>query len=340
METKEIIKKAEQLRMNGYFKESLKLWKKIYKKAVKNNDVELGLDCLIVIGDLNRILGNFKNAELYYSESIELSDILNNKIAMADALTGLALSKKAMGQWRDALKLIRQARKIYERNKDKKGIAFTFWAEGAIWRFGGRIKKSLQSFYKSLTLFKKLKNNQSLGYVYCGLGGSLRVYGNYEDSMRYYRMANQIFNKIKDRFGMAYSFCGIGNAYRMIGDYKNAEKNFKKAINIYSGIGDIVSSSYTLWSMAMINILRKKYAVALQYIKNSEKNFKKCKDPRGLIYCKLHRGIIHYLNRKKFFAIKYFSEAFNETQKYDFALEKKYAQSLLKGKYTQPYNIP
>lgn len=340
MESKKIIEKAEQLRMNGYFKESLQLWKKIYKKAVENNDVELALDCLIVIGDLNRILGDFKNAEIHYTESIELSDILNNKIAKADALTGIALSKKATGQWRVALKLIRKARKIYENNKDKKGIAFTFWAEGVTWRFGGKIKKSLQSFYNALSLFKKLKNNQSLGYIYCGLGGSSRVYGNYKDSMQYYRIANKIFNKIKDRFGIAYSFCGIGNAYRMIKDFKNAEKNFKKAMNIYSKIGDIVSSSYTLWSMAMINILKGQYAVALQYIKNAEKNFKKCNDPRGLIYCKLQRGIIHYLNRRKKFAIKYFLEAFNEAKKYDFALERKYAQSLLKGKYIQPYNIP
>ncbi|MCS7164201.1 MAG: tetratricopeptide repeat protein [Thermodesulfovibrio sp.] len=340
MKIEEIAEKAEQLRLKGYFKESLKLWKKIYIKAVKNHDTTLTVDCLIVLGDLNRILGDFKNSEIYYNEAIELSDALDNKISKADALSGLALSKKATGNWKEALKLIRKARKIYEDNKDKRGIAFTFWAEGTIWRFGGRIKKSLQYFYKALTLFKKLKDKQGLGYVCCGIGGSSRVYGNYKDSMKYYKMANQIFTKIKDRFGIAYSFCGIGNAYRMVNDLENAEKNFKKALEIYRKIGEIVSSSYTLWSMAMINILRKQYKTALQYIKNAEKNFKKCNDPRGLIYCKLQRGMIYYMSRKKYLAKKYFSEAFNESEKYDFALEKKYAQNLLTGKYTQPYNIP
>ncbi|MCS7215176.1 MAG: tetratricopeptide repeat protein [Thermodesulfovibrio sp.] len=340
MKIEKIAEKAEQLRLKGYFRESLKLWKKIYKKAVKNHDTTMIVDCLIVLGDLNRILGDFKNAEFHYSEAIELSDALNNKIAKADALTGFALSKKATGQWREALKLIRKARKIYENNKDKKGIAFTFWAEGAIWRFGGRIEKSLQNFHKSLTLFRKLKENQSLGYVYCGLGGSSRIYGNYENSMRYYRMANKIFNNTGDRFGIAYSYCGIGNAYRMMNDIENAENNFKIAIKIYNNIGDIVSSSYTLWSMAMLDILRKKYTEALRYIKNAEKNFKKCNDPRGFIYCKLQRGMIHYMKRRKNLANKYFYEALYEAKKYDFALEKRYAQNFIKGNYTLPYNIP
>jgi len=274
MKIEQVIQKAERLRLDGYFKESLRLWTRVYKRAIKNNFIEITLDSLIVLGDLSRIIGNFKNAELYYNEAIELSDILQNQLAKADALTGLCLAKKATGSWRDALQLIRHARRIYKNNKDKKGIAFSYWAEGTIWRFGGRIKKSLEYFYIAQTEFKKLKDKKALAYAYCGIGGSSRVYGSYEDSMKYYKMANQIFKELGDRFGIAYSFCGIGNAFRMLNDFNKAEKNFKEALNLYAKIGDIVSSSYTLWSMAMLNILKKQYTIALHYIEKLKKILK------------------------------------------------------------------
>lgn len=333
------VEKAEALRLKGYFKESLKLWNKIYKRTVKDNDIDTTVDCLIVIGDLYRILGSFKKAQSQYYETIEVSNVLRNDLAKADALVGLSLSKKSVGQWKEALELIKKARKIYEKNKDKKAIAFTFWAEGGVWRVAGRIKKSLKSFYKAQKEFKKLKNKQALGYVYCGIGGSSRVYGDYQNSMKYYRMANKIFKKIKDRFGLAYSFCGIGNAHRMMNELENAEKNFKTALKIYGKIGDTVSSSYTMWSMAMIKILNRNFNSSLEYIKKAEKNFLKCNDPRGLIYCKLLRGVIHYLSKRKKFAKKCFLDCLNVARSYDFALEKKYAYNFLEGKYSV-YNIP
>jgi hypothetical protein len=134
----------------------------------------------------------------------------------------------------------------------------------------------------------------------------------------------------------------------MLDDIKEAEKNFKKAIKIYEEIGDIVSSSYTLWSMAMLEILKtyrskknkKDYTNAIKYIHKAEKNFKKCNDPRGLIYCILLRGMINYLKGKRSIGKKIFKKAYEKTKTFDFALEKKYAEKLLNGKKLIPYNIP
>lgn len=348
MKIEEYVKKAEDLRSKGFFKESLKIWLKIYREGLRNNDPELTLDSLIALGDLNRIMGKFNKSLEFYNEASEIAEILGNERALADSLSGVALCYKAIGNWKEGLKLIRKARKIYEKNKDKKGIAFTLWAEGAIWRFGGRIKKSLDNFKKALAQFQNLKDKIALGYTYCGLGGSSRVNGNFLDSMKYYEKANKIFKEIKDRFGTAYSYCGIGNAFRMLNELKEAEENFEKALKIYREIGDIVSSSYTLWSLAITKLIdeykkkkkTKDYKEAYDLILLAENNFKKCKDPRGLIYCKITKAMIYYLNDNITRGEKILKVAFENARDYDFTLEKNYAQGILSGKYRVPFNIP
>ena len=348
MKTEKIIEKAEKFRSKGFFRESLYLWIRIYKKAIKKNDPGLSLECLVALGDLNRILGNFEKSAKFYEEAIALAEALEDETSLADSLSGLALCYKAKGQWKEGLKIIKKARKLYESHGDKKGIAFTFWAEGTIWRFGGRIKKSLQSFKEALAIFRKLKDKSAIGYTYCGLGGSSRVNGDFKISLYFYKKANSIFNEINDRFGLAYSYCGIGNAYRMFDDIKEAEKNFKKALKLYQEIGDIVSSSYTLWSMAILEIFKiyrsrkdkKDYTEAVNYILKAEKNFRKCNDPRGLIYCLLLRGMINFLRGKRSIGKKIFKKAYEKAKIFDFALEKKYAERLLNGKFLIPHNIP
>lgn len=91
---KKLIEKAEKLRKDGLFKDSLRLWKKIYKNALKSSDISITLDALIALGDLSRILGNFKNAIVYYEEAFEVAQALKDEICQADALVGIALSKK------------------------------------------------------------------------------------------------------------------------------------------------------------------------------------------------------------------------------------------------------
>lgn len=348
MKIEKYIEQAENFRNKGFFKKSIKLWHKIYKKCIQKNNPMLTIDSLIALGDLSRIIGKFNKSIDYYKEALELSEILEYNTYIADSISGLALSYKGIGKWKESLKFIKKARRIYERNIDKKGIAFTLWAEGAIWRFGGRIKKSLDSYEKALQIFKKLKDISALGYTYCGLGGSSRIKGNFSESLKFYRKANEIFKKTEDKFGTAYSYCGIGNAFRMMNNLKEAEKNFNKALSIYKKIGDIVSSSYTLWSLALTKLIseykskkqNKNYQEAFKFVLLAEKNFKKCNDPRGLIYCKIIKAMIHYLKYNRIIGKKILIEAINSAKNYDFILEEKYAQGILNDKYTVPYNIP
>jgi hypothetical protein len=59
------------------------------------------------------------------------------------------------------------------------------------------------------------------------------------------------------------------------------------------------------------------------------KNFRKTKDPRGVIYCRLGMGELALLSGRKSAALKLFVTALDESNAYGFAIENCYAEILM-----------
>jgi hypothetical protein len=100
------------------------------------------------------------------------------------------------------------------------------------------------------------------------------------------------------------------------------------------------------------------YAAAETYFKEAQGLFRKTKDPRGLIYCRLGFGELAMLRGKPKTAEQYFRKSIAEAKEYGFSVELCHASMLLsylagkkktvcyntlgiKAGYTEaPFNIP
>lgn len=295
------------------------------------------IQCMISLGDIYRMIGKYGLALESYSGAIDLAKKYKKKTWVSDAKIGLGLSLRAQGKWRESLKLIYESKKTYIKQGDKEGSAFSLWAEAGALRIKGDIKGAIRTFKKSFHIFKMLKNRQGMGYCLCGIGGSSRIAGLFRNSLTYYTAANKLFSKIKDVFGLAYSYCGIGNAFRMLNDYKKAIFYFSKATRLYQKIGDIVSYSYTLWGLGSTYKMMGDYKKAQDNFIKALLLFKKTNDQRGIIYCKFGIGELNILQNKKKNAIRLLREAFHESMKNGYDVEKCHAGLILSYIYK---NIP
>lgn len=324
-----LMSEAEVLRGETRYNESLKLFKKAFSLSKKLSYMDGLIDSNLAIADIHRIKGDFDKALAEYSEVIEICDAIGFERTMADAMVGISLSMKAQGLWKEALKNIKKANLFYKKEKDKKGIAFSLWAEGCVLRVKGDIAGSITKFNEAREIFSAIRFKSGFGYALCGLGGAHRMAGRNDKSMDYYKQANKIFTVLNDKFGIAYSFCGIGNAYRMINDYETAMEFFVNATELYEEFGDIVSHSYTLWSMANVSKMKMDFVSANNYLNRALKNFKKTKDSRGIAYCSLTNGEIEFMKGNYGQAEKLFKYAIEITESFDFALERCHANSFL-----------
>ena len=141
-----ILCRAEELREKSRYQQSLKLFKEASRKLSRNKDLDGMYHCALASGDLYRMTGNFALAAESYREAIDAAEKLNSRSNVADAKVGLGLSLRAQGNWREAIKLIREAKKTYEKTEDNHGIAFTLWAEAGAFRIKGDIPAAIEGF--------------------------------------------------------------------------------------------------------------------------------------------------------------------------------------------------
>ncbi len=328
-EADSIFFRAESLRQKACYHQAISLFKKALHGYRKTFDQAGIYHCMLALGDVYRMTGGFDLAAKFYTESIDLARNKKSGLSAADAKTGLGLSLRAQGEWKEALRLIRASRNMYIRNLDREGLAFTLWAEAGTLRIKGAIPEAIGTYRQSYKIFRALEDDYGIGFCLCGLGGATRIAGKFQESLRYYVAANRMFSRLRDTFGRAYSHCGIGNAYRMLGDYRTSFAHFKKATTLYKTMGDKVSYAYTLWGIGTAYKMIGRYKEAIDSFAKAQQLFKKTKDPRGTIYCRLGFGEIALLKGKKVIAGRYFSEAWKSAEKFSFAIEKCHAIALM-----------
>ena len=329
LEIDKILHHAEKLKEKSSFPQALRLFKTALRGYTKICDHNGIIQCMLSLGDTYRMVGNFDLAAKSYMDTIEYAKNIEASIQAADAKVGLGLSLRAQGKWKDAIKLIHESKRTYQKKRDSQGIAFTLWAEAGALRVKGDITGAIKIFKESYKVFKSLEDSQGVGYCLCGLGGTSRVAGRLKDSLNYYTSANKLFSSLRDTFGTAYSYCGIGNAYRMLEDYKSAFTHFAKAIRLYKRIGDKVSYSYTLWSLGSTYKMTGDFNNAEENFVKAMLLFKKTKDPRGIIYCRLGLGEIALLKAKKVIAKRHLLASLDASVKNSFAVEKCHATTLI-----------
>ncbi|KJU86041.1 TPR-like protein [Candidatus Magnetobacterium bavaricum] len=303
------------------------------------------------LADEQRLKGNYKVAIKNYRQAISLSTKRGKQGGHAhgergrlrqivDAQVGLALAQRALGQWKEALTALQNARQHYTDTNDKAGIAFSLWAEAGTLRVKGDIPGCVGLFKQAMGLFTLLGDESGVGYCLCGLGGAHRIKGAYQDSFDYYGRANAVFSSLDDHFGIAYSFCGMGNAFRMKNEHKEAKDYLHRALTLYGKIGDIVSSAYTLLSLGLLCTMTEKYEMADSFFDKAQQRFKATSDTRGSIYILLGKCQLGHLTNAGSDNAGLLERALQYANQYDFSVERCHCvklDALLRGVSTDCY---
>ncbi len=132
----DLIRKAEVLREKAQYREALKMFKGALSLSRKQGNVDGILDATLGTADISRMTGDFDSAIKNYEEALEASEAMGNRLTAADCMVGMGLSLRAIGMWKEALRFIKAAKKIYDRERDRKGTAFSLWAQAGALRVG------------------------------------------------------------------------------------------------------------------------------------------------------------------------------------------------------------
>lgn len=157
---------------------------------------------LIVLNSLGtsyRITGRFDSALDYYTQALEQSRAVQDKVWEASALINLSQTHRWMGRYQDALDLAHLSLYLRRRLGLSHHEGITYNILGMLARDAGAYDQAREYFTRALDIFNEPQNKWRLGITYRNLGRLYHREHNYQEANRSYRRAYDLFNEINIR---------------------------------------------------------------------------------------------------------------------------------------------
>lgn len=237
-------------------KESLTL----HEKLMVDKDGKINIEYAethTVYGQLQRKLGNYEKAILWYNKSIEL---LNNAGAsehheMAVALNGLASVQQDLGMFEDAAKAMQQAIDVQEKTLGSDHSYFTIYLNNlsilltSMERFDEAFKYSSRALEIQQRLLPE--NHRYFAAPLRSLGKISHNQGKLENALDYFVQALNIYRQksTSNNYITAIINERLGLVYQDMGNYQKAHEHYTNAFRIRKEISSgerVVARSYHL----------------------------------------------------------------------------------------------
>jgi len=201
---------------------------------------------------------------------------------LASALINNGFLAKQQGDIPKMLEYYHKSLRLYEKIKDKKGIAISLHNIGGIYNDQGDIPKALESFHKSLKILEEIKGKQGIAISLNSIGAIYHNQGDLPKALEYYHKSLKIREEIKDKQGIAYSLNNIGATYHNQGDLPKALEYYHKSLLLHEEIKGKEGKTYPLIGIARILLKKGLEKEALNFAERSLQTAKELGYPKDI----------------------------------------------------------
>jgi len=212
-------------------------------KLPKNKFVEM----LLHLGETSISLGeNSAASKLFLYVISEVKDEPSLANLVAHSYLSLADVHSRQADWKNSIKYINLAKKIFSKQKDLKGIAKCENLLGTIEGEKGNLKKANVHFEKSLSYLDAKKDSALMGMLEINLGVLNNIQGNYDQAFTYYQRALIRYEQLENPRRIAETRHNLGMLFTQKEEYEAALKEFDQsiAVSMNSGYSPTLGLSY------------------------------------------------------------------------------------------------
>lgn len=220
-----------------------------------------------------------EKAELYATQAISLSRKIQYPKAEAEAFLALSKIYRQQKNSLQALNKTITAIRIYERLKNKTGLANSYFELGYIYKEISNYGKAIENFTRSLDLYKQTgdKNKVAtcqmvMGHVNADRAWILKDTAYSQKALALYTTALNYHKKLNDKERICVSFLNIANLHlgyhRISPSAMHLQKSLEyshQSLQISQQLNDKLRSSINLGNIAEVYYAKKKYDTALDY---------------------------------------------------------------------------
>ncbi|KAG8948360.1 hypothetical protein FRC04_009856 [Tulasnella sp. 424] len=215
-------------------------WYSRARKIFNQIEYRVGMaNASLGLGDIYRLQGEYTKAEESYSESRLIYTQTNDQLGVANAELGLGDIHRLRDELPAAEALYLKSREIYTKNKDEGGVAHAVWALGEVYRLKDQYYKAEASYAEAMEIYNRGDDESGVANTVWGLGEIYRLRGELSKAEASYIKARDIYAQIKDENAAADAVWGLGEVYRLQGEYVKAEASYTEARELSTRVGYI-----------------------------------------------------------------------------------------------------
>jgi CHAT domain-containing protein len=216
-----------------------------------------------------------------WEQALQIYRALKNRRGEGNALGGLGLAYRSLGNHAKAIEYTQQHLAIAREIKDRQSEGAALGNLGLAYRSVGNHAKAIDYGQQQLAIAREIKHRQSEGTALGNLGGAYHSLGNYTKAIDYGQQQLAIARENKDRLGEGAALGNLGIAYHSLGNYAKAIDYGQQSLAIALEIKDRRGEGAALGSLANAYHSLGNYAKAIDYGQQSLAIALEIKDRRG-----------------------------------------------------------
>ena len=207
------------------------------------------LAVLDALGERHQRLSDFRMAQKYRTEALEISKKLKDRHAVASALGNLGVAYKDLGEPRRAIEYYEQALAIDREIGDRRGEASALGNLGVAYRNLGEARRAIEYHEQALAIDREIGDRRGEGHGLGNLGVAYSQLGETRRAIEYYEQSLAVKRGVGDRKGQGNTLGNLGNAYQALGEAPRAIEYYEQSLAIKREIGDRRGEGNTLGNL-------------------------------------------------------------------------------------------
>lgn len=205
------------------------------------------------IGNVYADMGEYNKSQLYYENSLRISEVLADKTGVSNCQICLGIIHKNKGEFPKAIHNYEKALIIKEELGDKRGISMCLNNLGIVYRSLGDYRKAANYYERSLIIDEELGDKRGISTTLVNLGTVYYFLRDYAKTIDTYEKSLKIAEELGDQQRISANLMGLGNVYLNQNEYAKSENYYNKSLLLAQKLGDKRGIAGCLYNLGNVN---------------------------------------------------------------------------------------
>jgi tetratricopeptide (TPR) repeat protein len=268
------------------------------------------VETLLAIGWVHlEVTGKHKLAFDFFKRSLNISEKLGNKTAIAYSLNRLGCYYSTEANFDEALSYFEKSLALYQELDNREWISGLNNNIATTYMPKEMYDLALNYYEKALEIDKQRGDKNSAALIINNIGWVHFLKCEYETALNYFQKSLKFYKEIDNQYRILFCLLSIGDVhYNGTGDLNLAFNYYNKCLELSEESNNEISIAWSFQRLATIYTLQGELNLALEIIGKSLDIFTKLNENVGISTCHAELGVIYRLLGKPNQSLKFLEE--------------------------------